>query len=161
MKVRRFTQEQIIKHSLLGGTGFFVLLISMPAILSLFHIETGRFFHLSFHGLCHQLPQRSFQLNGVFLPVCARCSGMYLGFFIAALAGSTPFLVISKHLQKSVLCLSLALLGADVAASFFGFIESPLWIKNLIGLFFGFSLLSLFNKMLFTSKSMELSYGAK
>ena len=31
------------------------------------------------HAVCHQLPARSFQLWGVSLPVCARCTGIYLG----------------------------------------------------------------------------------
>jgi len=29
--------------------------------------------------VCHQLPERSFALAGRQLPVCARCSGLYLG----------------------------------------------------------------------------------
>jgi uncharacterized membrane protein len=31
------------------------------------------------HLICHQLPARSFQLAGVPLPVCARCTGIYAG----------------------------------------------------------------------------------
>jgi uncharacterized membrane protein len=31
------------------------------------------------HVICHQLPARSFQLWGAVLPVCARCTGIYLG----------------------------------------------------------------------------------
>jgi len=31
------------------------------------------------HLICHQLPARSFHLWGAALPVCARCTGIYLG----------------------------------------------------------------------------------
>jgi Predicted membrane protein (DUF2085) len=31
------------------------------------------------HLICHQLPGRSFHLWGAALPVCARCTGIYLG----------------------------------------------------------------------------------
>ncbi|NUM80733.1 DUF2085 domain-containing protein [bacterium] len=30
-------------------------------------------------ALCHQLPDRSFFLSNMFLPVCARCAGIYIG----------------------------------------------------------------------------------
>ena len=29
--------------------------------------------------ICHQIPERSFHLNGFQLPVCARCFGLYVG----------------------------------------------------------------------------------
>jgi len=35
--------------------------------------------------VCHQLPGRSFHLWGVQLPVCARCTGIYLGGAVAAM----------------------------------------------------------------------------
>jgi uncharacterized membrane protein len=34
------------------------------------------------HLVCHQLPERSFWVGGHYLPVCARDTGVYLGFFI-------------------------------------------------------------------------------
>jgi uncharacterized membrane protein len=37
--------------------------------------------------ICHQIPERSFVLDGVQLPVCARCLGIYAG---AALATIVP-----------------------------------------------------------------------
>jgi uncharacterized membrane protein len=36
------------------------------------------------HVICHQLPARSYQLFATPLPVCARCTGIYLGAAIAA-----------------------------------------------------------------------------
>jgi len=36
--------------------------------------------------VCHQLPARSFHMLGVALPVCARCTGIYLGAAAMAIA---------------------------------------------------------------------------
>jgi hypothetical protein len=38
------------------------------------------------HLICHQLPARSFHLWGAAMPVCARCTGIYLGASLAAVA---------------------------------------------------------------------------
>jgi uncharacterized membrane protein len=29
--------------------------------------------------VCHQIPERSFHFSGIQFPVCARCTGLYLG----------------------------------------------------------------------------------
>ena len=41
-------------------------------------------------AICHQLPERSFHLWSRQLPVCARCTGIYAGAALAALALALP-----------------------------------------------------------------------
>jgi hypothetical protein len=43
--------------------------------------------------ICHQLPERSFHVWAVQLPVCARCAGIYVGAALAAAVGTTGRLV--------------------------------------------------------------------
>ena len=50
---------------------------------------------------CHQKPDRSFFLYGYQFPLCARCTGVYIGYLIAILMLAVGILV------PIVLCLSL------------------------------------------------------
>lgn len=34
------------------------------------------------YAVCHQIPSRSFQINGQPISLCARCTGMYVGIFV-------------------------------------------------------------------------------
>jgi hypothetical protein len=56
--------------------------------------------------VCHQLPERSYQLWSAQMPVCARCAGIYVG----AVAGSLSGAVASVRAARRS--------GAGVAAAF-------------------------------------------
>src|SRR5688572_17408563 len=42
--------------------------------------------YLAGSNVCHQRAERSFHLDGVRMPVCARCTGLYLGGALGVLA---------------------------------------------------------------------------
>jgi uncharacterized membrane protein len=45
--------------------------------------------------ICHQLPERSFFLSGIQLPVCARCTGLYL----SGAAGFLGWLIVKSAVR--------------------------------------------------------------
>ena len=51
--------------------------------------------------ICHQRPERSFFLDGHQLPVCARCTGLYLSGAIGLL-GCIGYLLILVRLDQSI-----------------------------------------------------------
>jgi uncharacterized membrane protein len=51
------------------------LLVAAPAL----PIPLAAFLYVFASVICHQIPARSFHLDGAQLPVCARCLGIYLG----------------------------------------------------------------------------------
>ncbi len=64
---------------LLGCVGWLALAVSPP-----FLAAAGSGYALLPHWLlsavCHQIPERSFQLDGVAFAACHRCTGLYVGF---------------------------------------------------------------------------------
>jgi uncharacterized membrane protein len=78
-----------------------ILFIGIPAaIISLFIAATppGLWDKARFIGyaLCHQLPERSFFFHEHQSPLCARCTGMYLGFLIGLV-----FLIIRRRTHSA------------------------------------------------------------
>ncbi len=87
-----------------------------------------------FSPLCHQIPERSFTLCGVDLPVCARCTGIYCGFLIGAFAA----VLIKKkfagtRLWKWLFLACAGLTGIEMAGSAFHLFPSLMALRALTG----------------------------
>ena len=87
-----------------------------------------------FSHLCHQDPQRSLSLAGVFLPVCNRCLALYLGGFLGVLLAA-PARGHSDWLlgHRALLLGSLLLAGLDVGLDLAGVWHSNLWSRVVTG----------------------------
>jgi uncharacterized membrane protein len=94
----------------------------------------GVYLYVMFSPLCHQIPERSFMLLGLHLPVCARCTGIYGGGF----AGS--FFVKSQTPSPWILVAALLPLGIDGVTQLV-FRESTNWIRFITGCIAGFAVI--------------------
>jgi uncharacterized membrane protein len=79
--------------------------------------------------ICHQLPERSFHLAGIQIPVCARCLGIYAGAALAAsghvlgvVAGSKRWQILSASDARRIL-----LAGAIPTIATVGLEQGGLW----------------------------------
>jgi uncharacterized membrane protein len=61
-------------------------IVGAPWALANGHSTLAGDIYKGFSFLCHQLPDRSFHLAGHQFAVCSRCTGLYVGFALTALA---------------------------------------------------------------------------
>jgi len=61
------------------------LVVSAPLAAAAGHRTLALIIYGAFSRLCHQIPDRSFFTAGHQFAVCARCTGLYLGFTVVAL----------------------------------------------------------------------------
>jgi len=106
------------------------------------------FFRLLGYGLCHQLPERSFFSGGYQLPVCARDTGIYLGFAVGLLvlrylAGRTRPSDLPRWPVLVLIGAFVAAMGIDGLTSYSGLRETTNDLRLLTGLLTGWGLSAL------------------
>jgi uncharacterized membrane protein len=91
-----------------------------------------------FGVVCHQIPARSFQLEGHPFAVCARCTGIYagfvLGFALYPLVRSWQRAWMPSRVWLFIAALPITI---DFALGFFGIWENTHFSRLLTGTFFG------------------------
>lgn len=94
-----------------------------------------------YHGfgtLCHQLPERSYFIEGHKFAVCARCTGIYFGFaFTLLLYPLVRSLRNTATPPRSVLILATLPLAIDFSLTFFGIWENTHTSRLLTGALLG------------------------
>ena len=114
------------------------LIIAAPLALANGHTTFALTVYNGFHYLCHQLPERSFHLAGHQFAVCARCTGLYSGFAVAAL-----FYPLARSLKRTDTPARIWLLLAAVPLAIdFGFGYFGIWENTHLSRFLTGALLS-------------------
>ena len=96
-------------------------------------------------AVCHQIPSRIIVIGGIYLPICGRTSGIYIGFLISAI---TLFVLFRKRENEwpslyilITFCIFIILTGADWALSHLGVYESSNSIRFITGFLSGSSIM--------------------
>ena len=114
------------------------LILVAPLAAASGHDEMAHVIYGAFGTFCHQLPARSYFINGHKLAVCARCSGLYAGFTLTLLL--YPLIRSLKNTlmpPRSWLLLAALPLAVDVAVNFFGFWHNTHTSRLLTGALLG------------------------
>jgi len=135
------------------------LLRGGPGPAAAFAYSAGRPF-------CHQLPARSFCLAGVPLALCARCTGLVLGFWMGWLgAGIYKGTSTLETESRFILMAALAPLVIDGLLNYFGLVNSPNGWRGATGVFAGAALaaglLPAWNQMILLLRSGRFAESAR
>jgi uncharacterized membrane protein len=117
---------------------FVSLIVIAPVALAHGHDFTALVIYNSFSRFCHQLPERSFYLNGHPFAVCARCTGIYFGFATGVLL--YPLVRTFKRSDapaRKWLLIALVPIALDFALDFFGVWQNTHLSRSVTGALLG------------------------
>jgi uncharacterized membrane protein len=114
------------------------LIILAPVAAAGGHNGLAFAIYRAFGTLCHQLPERSYFIDGHKFAVCSRCTGIYAGFAFTLLV--YPLVRSLKNTAtppRGVLILAALPLAIDFSLTFFGFWENTHTSRLLTGALLG------------------------
>src|SRR5215216_2261249 len=114
------------------------LVVVAPLAAAGGHGELAQVIYRAFGILCHQLPERSYFIDGHKLAVCSRCTGLYAGFaFTLLLYPLVRSLGTTTTPPRSWLLLAALPLGIDFSLTFFDIWENTHTSRLLTGALLG------------------------
>lgn len=114
------------------------LILVAPVAAASGHRGTANGIYGAFAVFCHQLPDRSYFIDGHQLAVCSRCTGIYAGFaFTLLLYPLIRSLRNPVTPRPSWLLLAALPLAIDFSVNFFGFWRNTHTSRLLTGAFLG------------------------
>lgn len=117
---------------------FFTLILVAPLTASSGHNGVAAAVYRAFGVLCHQLPERSFFIDGHKLGVCSRCTGLYGGFTLTLLLYPLVRSLRSTSFPaRKWLFLAALPLAIDFALKFLGLWENTHTSRLLTGILLG------------------------
>jgi uncharacterized membrane protein len=107
--------------------------------------------HLIGYAICHQIPERTIHINGTPLPLCARCTGIYLGALMGLIGLTLKKRYRSTELPPTLVLLTLlgfiGIMGFDGINSYLTFFpqaphlyEPQNWLRLTTGTFNGLAM---------------------
>ncbi len=118
--------------------GFLGLTLAAPLLLAHSYTGASGIIYSGFSLLCHQLPERSFHLEGHAMAVCSRCTGIYTGFAVSVLF--YPLLRSLRGVEtprRIWLLLASLPIAVDFALGFFGIWQNTHFSRFITGAIFG------------------------
>ena len=114
------------------------LIVIAPVAAATGHNGAAFAIYRAFGTFCHQIPERSYFLDGHKLAVCARCTGIYAGFaFTLLLYPLIRSLRNTATPPRGLLILSALPLAIDFSLTFFGIWENTHTSRLLTGALLG------------------------
>jgi uncharacterized membrane protein len=118
--------------------GLVALILVAPVAAAGGHNGLAFAIYRAFGTLCHQIPERSYFIDGHKFAVCSRCTGIYFGFaFTLLLYPLVRSLRNTEAPPRSVLILSVLPLAIDFSLTFFGIWENTHTSRLLTGALLG------------------------
>jgi len=94
-------------------------------------------------SVCHTLPDRTFCFGGKALPLCARCTGVYVGFLLTTIGFACTRLRRCGVVRGGLLAFNIALIVLFAVCGFaglYGALALSEYPRLLLGLSFGFAI---------------------